>query len=49
MDKDVYEKYLRAGKIAAGARDFGVNLIKTGKKFIEVARKDCEKVKRQKN
>jgi len=37
MDKEVYEKYLNAGKIAAKARDIGVNLIKPGKKFIEVA------------
>ncbi|MCK5113123.1 MAG: type II methionyl aminopeptidase, partial [Thermoplasmatales archaeon] len=44
MDKDVYEKYLSAGKIASEARDFGINLIKTGGKFIEVAEKVESKI-----
>jgi len=39
MDEYVYEKYLSAGKIAAKARDIGVNLIRPGVKFIEVAEK----------
>ena len=44
MDEDVYEKYLSAGKIAAEARDIGVNLIKPGIKFIEVAEKVESKI-----
>lgn len=39
MDKEVYEKYKRAGEIAAEARDIGVNLIKPGVSFLEVAKK----------
>ena len=37
MDDDVYEKYKRAGKIAAEARDYGVGLINAGVSFLEVA------------
>jgi len=37
MDTDVYEKYKRAGKIAAEARDYGKDLIKPGVSFLEVA------------
>ena len=37
MDDDVYEKYKRAGKIAAEARDYGAGLIKTGISFLDVA------------
>jgi len=37
MDTDVYEKYKRAGKIAAEARDYGADLIKPGVSFLEVA------------
>jgi methionyl aminopeptidase len=37
MNENVYEKYLRAGKIAAEARDIGIKLIKPGIKFLEVA------------
>ncbi len=37
MDDDVYEKYRRAGKIAAEARDYGAGLIKTGVSFPNVA------------
>jgi len=37
VDDDVYEKYKRAGKIVAEARDYGVGLIKPGSSFLEVA------------
>lgn len=37
MDDDVYEKYIRAGKIAAEARDAGAELIKPGVSFLEIA------------
>lgn len=37
MDDDVYEKYQRAGKIAAEIRDYGAGLIKTGVSFLNVA------------
>ena len=37
MDDDVYEKYQRAGKIAAEARDYGASFIKTGVSFLKVA------------
>jgi methionyl aminopeptidase len=37
MDDNIYEKYKQAGKIAAKARDYGISLIKPGKRFLEVA------------
>jgi len=37
MNDDVYEKYRRAGKIAAKARDHGAKLIKEGVSYLEVA------------
>ena len=37
MDDAIYEKYKRAGKIAAEARDHGVGLVKAGASFLEVA------------
>ncbi len=37
MDDEVYEKYKRAGKIAAEARTFGVTLIKPGARILDVA------------
>lgn len=37
MDDGIYKKYKQAGKIAAKARDYGVNLIKPGISFLEVA------------
>jgi len=40
MDEEVYEKYIRAGKIASQAREYGAKLIKPGLSFLEV----CEKV-----
>ena len=37
MDDDVYEKYQRAGKIAAEIRDYGAGLIKTNASILNVA------------
>ena len=39
MNDEIYDKYRRAGKIAADARDFGINLVKSGVSFLEVADK----------
>ncbi len=35
MDNNIYEKYKLAGKIAAEARDYGLNLIKPGVSFLD--------------
>ncbi|MCK5112756.1 MAG: M24 family metallopeptidase, partial [Thermoplasmatales archaeon] len=37
MDDTIYDKYKRAGKIVAEARDYGAGLIKPGVSFLEVA------------
>jgi methionyl aminopeptidase len=37
MDDFVYQNYIRAGKIAADARDYGVSLLKPGVRLLEVA------------
>ena len=37
MDETIYNKYKKAGKIAAEAREYGVSLIKPGVRFLEVA------------
>ena len=37
MDDDAYEKYQRAGKIAAEIRDYGAGLIKTNASILNVA------------
>jgi len=37
MDDNVYEKYLRAGKIASEVRDYGAGLIKPGVSLLKVA------------
>jgi methionyl aminopeptidase len=37
MDDLIYEKYRKAGKIAAEARDYGCKLLKPGVSFLEVA------------
>jgi len=37
MDNTIYDKYRKAGKIAATARDYGICLIKPGVSFLEVA------------
>ena len=39
MDDNVYNKYKLAGQIAADARDYGANLIKSGISFLEIADK----------
>ncbi len=36
MDKEVYEKYMEAGRIAAEARDLGASMIKPGVKILDV-------------
>lgn len=37
MDDQVYQNYLKAGKIAAYARDYGIGIIKPGLSFLELA------------
>ena len=37
MDNEIYEKYLRAGKIASEVRDYGAGLIKAGVRYLKVA------------
>jgi len=37
MDNSVYNNYKRAGRIAADARDYGVSLLKTGARVLDVA------------
>ncbi len=37
MDDTIYDKYKKAGEIAAEAREYGVSLIKPGVSFLEVA------------
>jgi len=37
MDEEIYNKYKLAGKIAAEARDYGINLIKPDLSFLELA------------
>jgi methionyl aminopeptidase len=39
MDDVVYQNYIRAGKIAADARDYGVSLLKPGVRLLDVATK----------
>ena len=39
MDDSIHENYIRAGKIAANTRDFGIGLLKPGVSFLEVANK----------
>jgi methionyl aminopeptidase len=45
MDKEIEEKYLKAGKIAAEAREFGKSLIKPGVLVVDVLDKVEEKIK----
>jgi methionyl aminopeptidase len=45
MNKDVYEKYKRAGRIAAEAREYGKGLIKRGADILEVVNLVEEKIK----
>jgi len=45
MDDEIYEKYKRAGIIAAKARDYGVDLIKPGISFLDVTEKIENKIR----
>jgi methionyl aminopeptidase len=47
VDDWVYEKYMRAGKIAASARNYGANLVKPGISFLEVANKIETKITKE--
>ncbi len=44
MDETIYDKYKRAGKITANARDYGAKLIKEGVSYLEVANKVESKI-----
>jgi len=44
MAKDVYEKYIFAGKVAAKAREYGVGLLKSGASYLEIAEKVESKI-----
>jgi len=47
VDDRVYEKYIRAGKIAASARNYSADLIKPGISFLEVANKIEAKITKE--
>jgi len=44
MDEEIYEKYIRAGKIASDARNLGASLIKPGVSLLEIANKVESKI-----
>lgn len=44
MDDEVYEKYKLAGSIAADAREFGKELIKSGVSYLDIANKIESKI-----
>jgi len=44
MNDEIYQKYIKAGKIASQAREYGKNLIKPEVKFLDVAEKIEEKI-----
>ena len=44
MNDQIYEKYKKAGRIAADARDYGASLIKSDVSFLEVANKIEERI-----
>jgi methionyl aminopeptidase len=46
MDDTVYENYIRAGKIAADARDYGVTLLKPGARFLDIATQIENRIKK---
>jgi len=46
MEKEVLEKYRKAGKILSEAREFGASLIKPGVKIIDVVEKVEERIKK---
>nr|MCK4930102.1 M24 family metallopeptidase [Nanoarchaeota archaeon] len=39
MDKETFDAYVKAGRIAAQARDYGKSLIKIGASLLEVTEK----------
>ncbi len=45
MDENIYKNYKLAGKIASESRNFGLDLIKPGVTFLEVANKVESKIK----
>jgi methionyl aminopeptidase len=45
MNDIIYEKYKRAGRIAAEARDYGASLLKPGVRFLDVATSIEHKIK----
>ena len=44
MEDEVYEKYKLAGRIAADAREFGKELIKSGVSYLEIVNKIESKI-----
>lgn len=46
MNDQIYEKYRTAGRIAADAREYGINLIKPGVHLLEVANKVEDRILR---
>jgi methionyl aminopeptidase len=44
MNNEVHDKYKLAGRIAADARDFGVNLLKPGASYLDIANKIESKI-----
>ncbi len=44
MDEEIYEKYIRAGKIASEARDLGASIIKPGMSLLDLANKIESKI-----
>lgn len=45
MNKKILKKYRKAGKIAKEAREFGKNLIKAGKSYLEIVNQTETKIK----
>ena len=39
MEDEIYEKYKLAGSIAADAREFGIELIKSGLSYLDIVKK----------
>ena len=47
MDENIYEKYIKAGKCASSARDYGIKLIKPGKNLLEISEQIEAKIRDQ--
>ncbi len=45
MEKEILDKYIKAGKIASEARNYGKNLIKVGASLLEISDKIENKIK----